>query len=166
MKKNNAMLEIKGFDIGVEWWENHINLGFPPRRVRPAGRGEKGNRVELALSDVCEVVSRHFRFGKDGDDRTCLEYFKNDGIAHKPGPKKRIDIQENGPRKAIIRICGHEIRATVSTDSRNVLTLTLPKNHIGDDFTLHDLCRALPDEFELNPRFKVTHIMCKKASES
>lgn len=155
----NTTLEINGFDIIVEWWDNHIGIQFPRERLRP---GKNGEMVGLTMADICEVFSRHFIFGKDGDDRTCLEFKKNDGIRHKPGPKRNIEIEERGPRKAVIEIGGHKIMVTVSIKSMNELILTLPERSVGSDFTVHDLCRAIPDEFKLNPDYKRTHLMCIK----
>ena len=155
--KRNVVLNVKGFRIGVIFWENHVNVIFPVRRVRKTRNG----RVELAMADVCEVFSRHFKFSKDGEDRTCLEYFENDGIKHMSGPKKKIDIEERSPRRVLITIGGHVIRATISAQARHSLYLLLP-NSIGNDFTFNDLCRALPEEFDFDKRYNVTHIRCIK----
>lgn len=156
--KKDVVLDVNGFEIKVKSWDNHVNVEFPAKRVKAVNRGKM---VELTMANVCEVFSRHFRFAEDGEGRTCLEYFENDGIGDKPKPNKEIVIEERSPRRVFIRIRGHVIRATISVDNRHSLYFLLPDN-IGDDFTFHDLCRAILTWFKFNKRFKATHITCIK----
>jgi len=159
---DNTTLDVNGFSVKVGWNENHLHVTLTKKRVREAGTGRltrKARRVELTMADVCKAFSRHFELiNRNG--MTCLKFFKNDGIRHRPGPGKRIRFRrrDRSPRKFILTICGHEILVTVLKMPARSLFITLPGEGIGDDFTLHDLCIAIPKMFGLDRRCIRTHM--------
>jgi hypothetical protein len=158
--KSKIKMDVKGFEINVTWWENHVIVEFPKTRTRISKSNSR--LVILTMFDVCHEFSRHFMLANDSEGRTCLVYFKNDGsVVQSPGPGKKIEVEEKTRRRVLINIRGHEIRATISTEGFNCLSILLPKEDIGNKFTLHDLCLGLPKEFGFDKRTRRTIIRCK-----